>query len=77
MFHSRDAASHRDKANYDNNFLHWTQTNLDQHLNKRKQIQSNIFCRLHFFPFEKAKREFSASDPAGDLLDIYGQFNVP
>jgi hypothetical protein len=75
--HSKDAAGHRDKENYDNDFLHRTQTNRARHLTKRNQIQPVIFCRLHFSRFEKGKREPSLSDPANDLLGPSEQFNVP
>jgi hypothetical protein len=74
--YSKDAAGDWSEANYDNNFLYRTQTNCARHLTKRKKIQSTILYPLQFFRFTNGKCEFSSSDPAGDFLGTYGQFNV-
>jgi hypothetical protein len=61
--HSNDVAGHRDEASYDNDFLHRMRTNLTQQLTKRKQIQPDIFCRLHFPDLKRENVNFHRRIP--------------
>jgi hypothetical protein len=62
-----DRCHSKDEENCDNDFLHRMQINYARHLTKRTQIQPVIFSGLRFARFEKGKREFPSSDPAGDF----------